>query len=166
MSALLRLIPGEIYAGIILAVLAFGWYEVKHIESLGAVHEVAALKKSSDELTAKANARIIEVAKNYADASNKTTETLNAQIQAADAQHTSDLKRVQDYNAYRNSHPAVASTGGTSAVTSAGTGSSGQSEDFDSELRLASVTLADALRDSTAALAACMNDRNDLTGKP
>jgi hypothetical protein len=166
MPALLALIPIKdwFYGAIIVGLLLFGWHEVEHLKAEGAAHEVAALKVSSDKLVAQEAAHVALVAKNYAAAAAATTETLNAQIQTASTQHAADLKRVQDFADYRRSHPDVASA--TQPAAGAGTSGTGQSEDFDSELRLSSVSLADALRDSSSALSACMVDRNSLTGKP
>ena len=168
MPALLALIPVKdwIYAGLGVALLAFGGYEIHHLKAEGAAHEVAALQKSSAELTAKAVAHNAEIGKAYVASAAKITGDLNAQIDIANAQHTSDAQRLRDYDTYRRQHPAVASTGSPGGAPVAGTSSAGQGEDFVSELGLAGVSLADSLRDVNAALSACTADRNSLTGKP
>ncbi len=100
---LLALIPTKdwIYAGIILAMLGgFGWYTV-HERDIGKAHEIAALKKSSDELQAKAAAHVVQVAKAYATASTSNMETLNAQLKVASDRHNSDARRLREYEAYR-----------------------------------------------------------------
>lgn len=166
MPALLALIPFRdwCWAALLAGLIAFGLYEHHHLIAEGAAHEVAALKVSSDKLIAQEAAHVAEVAKNYAASAAALQGKLDEQTQTADARHAADLKRVQDFSAYRRAHPDVAGTG--QPAPSAGTSGTGQVEDFDSELRLASVSLADALRGSSAALGACMADRDALTGKP
>lgn len=166
--ALLSLIPFKdwVYGGIIVALLiGFGVF-VHHERTVGAAHEVAALQKSSQELIAKETAHVALVAKTYAAAAAATQGDLDAKIQAADAQHTSDAQRLREYSAYRSTHPDVASPAGASRNNGAGTSGAGQGEDFVASLGQSGVALADALRDTSAALSACMKDRNDLTGKP
>ena len=168
MAALLSLIPGKdiFYGALIIALLLFGWHEVNHLKAEGATKEVAALKISSDKLVAQEAAHVALVAKTYAAAAANTQGKLDAQIQANTALASNDANRVREYNAYRSQHPAMASAGGTVGSSGQGTGSASQSEDFAGELGQAGVSLADALRDSNAALGACMKDRDDLTGKP
>jgi hypothetical protein len=168
MPALLALIPFRdwIYGALIVGLIVFGIHERNHLIAEGAAHEVAALKESSDKLIAKETAHVALVAKTYAAAAAQTQGDLDAKIQAADAQHTSDAQRLREYSAYRSTHPDVASPAGASGNSGAGTSSAGQSEDFVASLGQSGVALADALRDTSAALSACMKDRNDLTGKP
>ena len=164
--ALLSFIPARDWCWAILlaALLAFSVHFVHKKEAEAVAHETAALKASSDALVKKEAAHVAEVAKNYAASAAATTETLNEQIQAANAQHTSDADRLREYDAYRRAHPAVASTG--KPADGSGTSGTGQGEDFVGELGQAGVSLADALRGTTEALSACMADRNSLTGKP
>lgn len=163
---LLSLIPIKdwFYGAVIVGLILFGWHEVNHLKAEGAAHEVAALKVSSDALVAQEAAHVALVAKTYAASAAATTETLNAQLQTADAQHASDAERLRQFSAYRSTHPDVARTAQPSS--GAGTNSAGQGEDFVSELGSAGVSLADALRASSDALNACMADRGALTGKP
>jgi hypothetical protein len=63
MGALLAMIPGKdlLYGAILVVLLAgFGWYTV-HERNLGAAHEVAALKSSSDKLQAQTAAQTVEL---------------------------------------------------------------------------------------------------------
>jgi hypothetical protein len=168
MSALLALIPLKdwIYGGIIVAILAgFGWYTV-HERDLGKASEVAALKKSSDELQAKAAAHVAQVAKAYSTASTVNLENLNAQLKAASDQHDSDAQRLREYDAYRRTHPAVASAQTGSGFGSAGSQSSNGYDEQFASLEQVALQLATAGREVNASLAACMADRTTLTGKP
>jgi hypothetical protein len=166
--ALFSLIPIKdwVYSGIIIAILAgFGWYTI-HERDIGKADEVAALQKSSQALQAKAAAHVAQVAKAYSTASSVNLENLNAQLKAASDQHDSDAQRLREYDAYRRAHPAVAS-----AQTGSGAGSSGGSGTIEDDGRFASLEqvalqLATAGREVSAALSACMADRNALTGKP
>jgi hypothetical protein len=168
MSALLALIPLKdwIYLSLIAALLGgFAAYTI-HERNLGAAHEVATLKKSSDELQAKAAAHVAQVAKAYSTASTVNLENLNAQLKAASDQHDSDAQRLREYDAYRRAHPAVAS-----AQTGSGIGVSGGSGTSEDDGRFASLEqvalqLATAGREVNSSLSACMADRDALTGKP
>lgn len=168
MPALLKLVPLKdwVYLSLILALLGgFGAYTI-HERHLGAAHEITVLKKSSDELQAKAAAHVIQVAKAYSTASTANEEKLNAQLKAASDQHDSDAQRLREYDAYRRSHPAVASAPNAGGVVAAG-GSSASSDEHELEsLELVALGLATAGREVSAALTACVADRNSLTGKP
>jgi hypothetical protein len=168
MSALLALIPSKdwIYGAIIAGLIAFGFYEVHHLKAEGAASEVTALKVSSDKLIAQETAHVALVAKTYAAAAAATQETLDEQVQTAARAQVSDSERLREYSAYRSTHPDVASAAGAGGNTVTGSPSAGQGEDFVSELGSAGVSLADALRGTSAALTACMSDRDSLTGKP
>jgi hypothetical protein len=168
MLALLKLVPLKdwIYLSLIVALLGgFVSYTI-HERDIGKAHELAVLKKSSDELQAKAAAHVAQVAKAYSTASISNLETLNAQLKTASDQHDSDAQRLREYDAYRRAHPAVAS-----AQTGSGTGGQGgsganQDDGQLSSLEQVALGLATAGREVNAALGACMADRNALTGKP
>lgn len=168
MPAILSLVPLKdwIYGGIIVALLAgFGVYTV-HERHLGAAHEVAALQKSSAALQAKAQEHIIEVAKAYTDSFNANEEKLNAQLQAASDQHDSDAQRLRDYDAYRSAHSAVARAANAPATPVSGASGTDDLEQRIASLEQVALSLADADRQIEAALAACIRDRDSLTGKP
>lgn len=100
MGALLALIPGKdlIYGALILALLAFGAYEVHHLKAEGAAHEIAALKASSDKLQA-------QTAKQTADLQARATmaeQAYDKEIQAGAAYRASLPVRLCVNNANRS----------------------------------------------------------------
>ena len=101
MPALLALIPTKdwVYLSLIMVIIGFTGYYTIHERHVGAAHEIAALKKSSDELQAKAAAHVALVAKAYATASTSNMETLNAQLKVASDRHDSDAQRLREYDA-------------------------------------------------------------------
>jgi len=168
MLALLKLVPFKdwVYLSLILALLGgFAAYTI-HERRIGAAHEATALKKSSDELQAKAAAHVAQVAKAYAESSTANEENLNAQLKAASDQHDSDAQRLREYDAYRRSHSAVASAQAGSGAGSQGGSGAGEDVDQLGSLEQVALGLATAGREVNAALTACMADRNSLTGKP
>ncbi len=168
MTALLKLVPLKdwVYLSLILVLMGgFVSYTI-HERHLGAAHEIAALKKSSDELQAKAAAHVAAVAKSYSTASTSNLETLNAQLKIASAQHDSDAQRLREYDAYRRAHSTVASAQAGSGVGGQGAGSSSEDDGRFSSLEQVALGLATAGREVNSVLSACMSDRNALTGKP
>lgn len=166
MPALLALIPFRdwIYGALIVGLIVFGIHERNHLIAEGAAHEAAALKESSDKLIAQETAHVALVAKTYAAQAAKTTETLDEQTQATAAAQSDAAQRLRNYDAYRRSHPDVASTGQPATDTGAsGAGANGQRF---SSLEQVALQLAGAAAASRDALAACMTDRDALTGKP
>jgi len=168
MGALLALIPGKdlIYGGLIVALLLFGIHEVNHLKAEGAAHEVAALKVSSDKLIAQEAAHVALVANAYAASAAKTTETLDEQTQATAAAQSTAAQRLSDFNAYRRSHPTVASAGGAGGSAGQGTNGGGSDSERLSSLEQVALDLAGATAAGHNALSACMADRDALTGKP
>ncbi len=127
---------------------------------------MVALKKSSDELQAKAAAHVALVAKAYSTASTANLEKLNDQLKAASDQHDSDAQRLREYDTYRRAHPVVASTQAGSGTGGAGTSSASEDEGRFASLEQVALQLATAGREVTSVLTACMVDRDALTGKP
>ena len=164
---LLALIPIKdwFYGALIVGLILFGIHEVNHLKAEGAAHEVAALKVSSDKLIAQEAAHVAQVAKAYAASAAKTTETLDEQTQATAAAQSDAAQRLSDFNAYRRSHPTVASTGGAGGSADQGTGSGGSDSERLSSLEQVALDLAGAAAAGRNALSACMAERDALTGK-
>jgi hypothetical protein len=167
MPALLALIPFKdwCYAALIAALIAFGMYEVHHLKAEGAAHEIAALQKSSVQLQTKAAAEVKATADNYAGSLAKIKGDLDEQITIAVAQHGTDAQRLRDYDAYRRSHPALVSAASGRTTPDAGAGSTISVDDVLTGMEQAGLGLANANRLAGAALTACTNERNSLTGK-
>lgn len=164
---LLALIPSKdwFYGALIVGLILFGIHEVNHLKAEGAAHEVAALKVSSDKLIAQETAHVALVAKTYAASAAKTTETLDEQTQATAAAQSDAAQRLSDFNAYRRSHPTVASAGGAGGSAGQGTGSGGSDSERLSSLEQVALDLAGAAAAGRNALSACMAERDALTGK-
>jgi hypothetical protein len=161
MPAFLALIPRRVYEyGTIILVLslAFGWYTVRERRA-GAAHEVIALQKSSAELTAKADKQIAALTAAHTTELKKVVADNDAKNIAADSQHTSDLKRLRDADAYRRSRAAVQSAAQPGGTPTTGGGGASENESRFERLEQVSSGLADALRYSDAALSACMAER-------
>ena len=164
---LLALIPIKdwFYGAVIVGLILFGIHEVNHLKAEGAAHEVAALKVSSDKLISQETAHVALVAKTYAASAAKTTETLDEQTQATAAAQSDAAQRLSDFNAYRRSHPTVASAGGAGGSAGQGTGSGGSDSERLSSLEQVALDLAGAAAAGRNALSACMAERDALTGK-
>lgn len=165
--ALLSLIPFKdwVYGGIIAALIAGGIYYTHHERVVGAAHEVAALKASSDKLNAQADAKVAQLTAQHSQEVTSIQETLNAQLKTASTLHASDVQRLREYDSYRHSNPSVGSAAAGSDADQSGTkGAEGSADIFD-QLESVALDLATADREGSAALNACIADRNALTGK-
>jgi hypothetical protein len=161
---MLALLPLKdwVYLGVILALLAaFGGYTI-HERRAGAAHEITALQKSSAKLTADADKKIATLTAAHAATVEQVVKENDAKIAAANTEHSSDLERLREYDAYRRQHPTVSSASQPAGTTSPG--SSGTVADSDIVSRLGGVgaELAEALRVSDAALSACMVERSSI----
>lgn len=167
MPALLALIPLKdwLWAALVAALIAGVIYERNHLIAEGAAHEIAALQASSAKLQAAAEARVQQLAADYAATVVAHQETFDAQTQVANAQLSDAAKRVSDYDAYRRSHQTVG--GPASAAAIAGSGKSGPSgvDDQFASLEQVALQLASSTAHSVIALNMCMVDRDSLTGK-
>ena len=165
--ALLGLIPVKdwIYGLLIAGLIAFGVYEVHHLKAEGAAKEVAALQVSSDKLQAAAAKQVAATAASYSATLSTVTENLDAQVKAAATQHTADALRLQNFDAYRRSHPQVGSPGGGPSAQSPGTSVAAGTSDYLTSLGQVALSFAGANADAASALSACMADRDALTGK-
>jgi len=150
--------------GLIAIALAFGTYTY-HERAIGAAKEIAALKVSSDALQKAADAKVQQLATDYAATVAAHTETFDAQTQVDATQHASDLKRLSDFDAYRRSHEAVGGPGSGPAAAGQGTASTFDVDAVIAGLEHVSIELADSTRATAAALKLCMADRDSLTGK-
>lgn len=150
--------------GLIAIALAFGTYTY-HERAIGAAKEIAALKVSSDALQKAADAKVQQLATDYAATVAAHTETFDAQTKVVSAQLSDAAKRVSDYDAYRRSHQTVG--GPASAAAIAGSGKSGPSgvDDQFASLEQVALELASSTAHSVIALNMCMADRDSLTGK-
>ena len=103
MIALFKLIPLKdwLYVAAILTVIVGLTSYTVHERRVGAAHEVAALKASSDKLNAAADAKIAALTKEHAATVAQVESKLDAQLQSALTQHDADLKRLRDFDAYR-----------------------------------------------------------------
>ena len=161
---MLALIPLKdwIYLGVIVALLAaFGGYTV-HERRAGAAHEITALQKSSAKLTADADKKIATLTAAHAATLKKVLSDHDAQITADTSQHNSDLARLRDADAYRRQHSAISSAAQPPGATAAGSSGPSQDNGGIELLEQVSANLADALRDSSATLTACMVERSSL----
>jgi hypothetical protein len=136
-----------------------------HERSKGESIELAALKKSSAKLIAADDAEIARLNKVYLAASTALQEKTDETDKANAAAAATDADRVRQFNAYRDQLAKLQSTSAAGKTPSNGASGAGKSEDFAGELELAGLPLADALRDSVTALAACMTDRDSVTSK-
>ncbi len=164
MPALLALIPFKdwVYLGIITALVAgFGWYTV-HERHEGEAHEVAALQKSSAKLVNEANAQIATLTAAHAAELKKVLSDNDQQLQAATVQHNSDTQRLRDADAYRRQHSAIQSAAQSPGATATGTSGASQGGSGIERLEQISSELADGLRDTSAALTACMTERDSV----
>jgi hypothetical protein len=167
MGVLLSFIPEKdlFWGGIVVALLiGFGFF-VHHERSLGAAHEVAALKISSDKLVAAAAKQVQETASNYAATVAALQEKTDATLKADAVQHDSDAQRLREYNAYRSEHPSLGSAASSPGSQNQGTSGPAESYRLLDTLEPVAVGLADADRDLSVELKACMADRDALTGK-
>lgn len=154
-----------IYAAALLGLaLAFGTYTY-HERAIGAAKEIATLKASSDALVKANAAALTKLSTDYAATIVAHQETFDAQTQADATQHTSDLKRLSDFDAYRRLYAAMASARSGPAAAGQGTPSSFDVETVLASLEPVALALADSTRDTAAALTLCMADRDSLTGK-
>jgi hypothetical protein len=167
MGALFALIPGKdlVYGALIVALLAFGIYERHHLIAEGEQHELAALKLSSGRLQAAAQKQVAATAADYANTLSTVKENLDAQIKTASAQHDSDARRLRDFDAYRSQHPALASAPAGQGPVGQGSSSPSSNEHELASLEQVASGLADAGREVSIALTACVNERAALTGK-
>jgi hypothetical protein len=167
MGALLAMIPGKDLAYIvaIVAIVAGGWYWhhetiVKTQERDHAAYVAAGAKAQAD-----AQAKIAEFEKQHAADVAKVQETYEKQHQADIAQRSSDLERLRQFDAYRRAHQVSGNPAGKPAAASSGGSSTSDFIQILSGLEPVASGLADSTRQSTAALSACMAERNSLTGK-
>lgn len=151
------------------ALIAGMWFAWVHHGSVryraGIAAQQAADTKAFAALEAAANARIANLTAQYNAASQQLQEKADAQVQADAAQHSADLKRLREYDAYRKAHPDVQGAPGLGQAAPAGNGSAQQDEGFTQRLELVSSELADSVRDGIAALTLCMAERDLNTGK-
>lgn len=155
-----------IAAALLLLVLAgaFGTYTY-HERHVGAEAKVEQLKMSSAKLIQKADEHIAALNSTHAAAVAAILETAHAQHETDLLQHTSDADRLREYDAYRRSHPAVASASSGPGNQSAGSVSVVTDDDRLTSLEQVALGLATAGRDSQSALKSCTVERDSLTGK-
>ena len=167
MGSILSLIPLKdwIYGAIIVALITFYNVHVHNLETQAAAHEVAALKISSDKLQQAAAKQVTQTAADYAASLSTIKGNLDEQVKVAATQHDSDAQRLRDYDAYRRQHPALGSTAGGPGSPASGAGSTISVDDVLGSMEQAGLSLATAVRLDSSALAACMADRDALTGK-
>ena len=167
MGVLLSFIPEKdlFYGALFAILLAGGAWAVHHERVLGAAHEMAVLKDSSDKLQAAAIKQNQETASNYAATVAAVTEKADENQKSNAAQHDADLQRLRELDAYRSEHPPLEGTG-----SGTGNPAAGAQGDLGVERRLSSLEqvaagLAAAVRDDRDTLTGCMADRDALTGK-
>ena len=167
MPAFLSLIPVKdwIYGGIIVAILAgFGWYTV-HERNIGAAHETAALKASSDKLQAAAQKQIAQLTTQHAADTAKILGNLHDEQNRNAMLSDSDARRLRQFDAYRRAHPALGSTAGKPGTVASGTASTPDVGELTQRLEQVAGELANATRAASSTLSACMADRDSITGK-
>lgn len=167
MGALLSLIPGKdlVYGALIVALIIFGVYERNHLIAEGAQHELAALKISSDRLQQAAAKQVTQTAADYAASLSTIKENLDEQQRTNSVLASTDAQRLRDFDAYRRSHPALGGAAGGPGPQATGAGSTITVDEVLSGLEQSAQSLAAATRSASAALTACMADRDSLVGK-
>lgn len=161
MLALLKLIPLKdfVYLGVILAILGAALYERNHLINEGEAKEVVAVTKAGQKAEAAAETTIKTLTDQHATAVATIEDNYEGMLKDADAQHTADTDRLRNFDAYRKTHPVLASAPG-SATSTADAGA-----DRFERLESVSAELADALRRDDDALTTCYAERDSLTGK-
>lgn len=160
MFLLTKLIPFRdwIYAAIAVAGVVF-WFHHDHVEQArGAARVNTAVMAATQRAAAVAHAKIVQLNTQHATEVAKVENTYENALVAASSQHAADLRRLHDYEIYREAHGVLGGSSSPSAKAPQGAGSVERLEQVSAEL-------ADALRQDDAALNECYADRDSLTGK-
>lgn len=167
MGALLSLIPGKdlAYGAAIITLLIGAGVFVHHERALGAAHELAALKASSDKLNKAADAKVAALTADHNQENEENANIREAQLRAGVAL-SAQLSSVRNqFDAYRRSHEAVGGAAGGPAAAGSGECGAQSCGDLASQLLQAGSDLARSNADLTAVLQSAQRDRDSLTGK-
>lgn len=153
--------------GALLTVIS-GWllYERAHLIDEGKAKELVLLKTSSDTLKAKVAQVIAETTATHEAEAKANQEKLDATLKANAAISDALDQRLRDFNAYRRSHPNVASPPSGTPVTGAGECGTRPCGDVVADLAVRGDGLARSVGELTSTLQACQRDRDSLTGLP
>jgi hypothetical protein len=162
----LALIPIKdwIYAAIIGTILISGYVFVHRCHA--AEDDMKSINAQSAALLVVANAHIAQLTADHAKEIKANEIIYTTELKDNAAQHTADLVRLRQLDAYRQSHPDVARPGTGSEGSGSGSGSEDKGPGSFTGLGLVAAALADATRDLTTSLDTCTRDRDSLTGKP
>jgi hypothetical protein len=164
-ALLFKLIPLQdyLYIAIILAGGVF-WVHHDHVEQkLGAARITAAVNAATQKAEGAARVQIAALNQQYASNLAKVSTSYEDQLSAATAEHTTDLQRLREYDAYRKSHPSAA-LGSSSASAAPAVSGPPSVSDVGVSIENAAVGLAEALRLDDAQLQKCWAERDSLTG--
>ncbi|MDE2104017.1 MAG: hypothetical protein KGL39_42665 [Patescibacteria group bacterium] len=167
MFAFFKLVPLRdwLFAIAIALIAAFGIYEHYHLIDVGIQRERAAMQAKSAQAVVRAQKTIILDNQQHAAALAATVK--DYAIRTADNQRRldADAQRLREYDAYRRAHPALASSAHPTLPGSNRTPSSPNYEASFESLESVALGLAGAIGTSDAALTACQQERNSLTGR-
>lgn len=167
MLALLSLIPARdwLYTAIIVFLVMLGIYERNHLINEGKAHELAQIQTASRRVETEAEKNIAALTNAHIDDVTKVKATYEKQLSDLNAQHDSDAQRLREYDAYRRAHQVVDSAPARLAAAQPGASGPSADEQRYESLEDVALKLATAGANVSAALTACVNDRQSLTGK-
>lgn len=154
-----------LYLAIFLAFVGFVLYERHHLIAEGETKILTEVKKTSAAAEQKADALVAKLtAEHIAEVAKIKGET-GEQLKAISDLHDSDAERLREYDAYRRTHTTVPGTSaGQRPSQSADEGANGLERQLAS-LEQVALGLAASGSEVDAALSACINERDSLTGK-
>lgn len=149
----------DILYGVIAAAAVAFWFYHNHVEQAkGAARVQAAVTLATARAQQAAQARIAALTRENAATQRQVESTYEKALVVATHQRAADVRRLRQYEIYRQTHRMLGGAASPSAQAHGGP------EGF-SGLASVSISLANALREDDAALAECWADRAALTGK-
>ena len=126
---------------------------------IGAAHEIAALKASSDKLLASTQKQIAQLTTQHAADTAKILGKLHDEQNRNAMLADSDASRLREFDAYRRAHPALGSTAGKPGTVASGTASAPDVGELSQRLEQVAGELANATRVSRQHLK-CLHGRS------
>lgn len=147
-----------LYAGLAVGAVIF-WFHHNSVEqAIGAARVQRAVAAATAKADAAAKARIATLTRQTAVAQKQVEVTYENALVVAAHQHAADLRRLHDYEVYRQTHGVLG------RASSAPAQAAGRPGSF-AGLAQVSIQLANALREDDAATEQCWDERAALTGK-
>lgn len=146
--------------------LLLGLFLIAHFEHVGAARALAKLQKSSAALIAKAQTQIAHDTQQYSAAQKANQEKTDEATTRVTALQSELAASVQQYQAYRRSHPDVSRPAGGSQPASAGAAGPDQRDAIIVRLAERGNELAGSVGELSVQLQSCQRDRDALTGLP